>query len=358
MVNPPKLIYSGIGGYKKEPLLSIVMPVFNQELRVASNITSVLKNIDVPAELIVINDASNDNTLTVLVNFLSGLDCSKNISKISLYSFENAAFETACDYFGIHISAAAYVLEVQADMYINEYAFDRKMLEAIKKYPDILMLSGRGTERLLPIHKQYIKGLGTDRGSGRNLLQHLMIRILKKLGIFNTIISMFQLGGSPVSSSIIKGAELENTICPNLASFEKTGLAGRLGPLIEAKIESFTPSHRIYLGETAMRGPLMIDKKKYLEVGGLDSNRFFQGYDDHDLAIRAWDLSGYRCGYIPIRFDSPLEAGTTRKGRTLKQEAEILKNLWRIQYKWKNSSLYRAQDILSKKPLQPEIRNI
>ena len=105
-----------------------------------------------------------------------------------------------------------------------------------------------------------------------------------------------------------------------------------------------------------MRGPLLVDKKKYLEVGGFDSERFFLGYDDHDLAMRAWNLKGYRSGYVPVGFLSPLADGATRKMRTIKQEFEILSNLVRTQNVSKESALYSALKVLKDKNINIQIR--
>jgi hypothetical protein len=239
-------------------------------------------------------------------------------------------------------------------MYINEYGFDKKMLGAINKYSDILMLSGRGAEKLLPIQQQYANGLGSDRGSGSSLLGHIMRRILKRMGVFKKIFSVLR--DNKVSLMPVLTDNLVNEIYPDPVSFEKKGIAGRLGLLIEVDIASHDKF--IWLSETVMRGPLLIDKKKYTNVGGLDSRRFFQGYDDHDLAIRGWELESYRCAFIPISFYSPLEAGTTRIARSIGQEIQIFKNLWRINSEWKSSALYRAKEILRKKPIKPEIRHL
>lgn len=42
--------------------------------------------------------------------------------------------------------------------------------------------------------------------------------------------------------------------------------------------------------------------------------------DDHDLAYRAWRDRRYRSGYMPVRFSSPLDAGSTRRERDPDEE--------------------------------------
>ncbi len=349
------LIQTNKGACNYAPILSAVIPVFNQELKIESVIQSLLVNLSVPTELIVIDDASADQSLAVLREVLARLvPLSKHLTQARLFSFQTAAFETQCDCFGIESATADYVLELQADMYINEPGFDRKMIDAIQKYPDILMLSGRGTEKIKPVHQLYTKSLGSDRSTGSSLFIHILARVVKRSRLLNGLmLNLCNLKSQEICSRI---DSIENLIFPDLASFERTGAAGRLGELIEEDVK--VKKEYLWLSESVMRGPLLIDRRKYFEVGGLDVNRFFQGYDDHDLAIRAWDLKSYRCAYMPIGFDNPLGEGTTRKGRTLWQEVDIFKNLLRIRKEWQNSSLYRAIDILNQKPIKPEIRNL
>jgi glycosyltransferase involved in cell wall biosynthesis len=349
------LIQTNKGLCRDVPTLSVVIPVFNQELKIESVIQSLLLNLTVPSELIVIDDASTDQSLGLLRKVLPRLvSISKFVTQARLFSFQTSAFETQCDCFGIENAAADYILELQADMYINEPGFDHKMIDAIRKYPDILMLSGRGTENIVPVQQEYSKGLGSDRGSSGSFVLHIFARLLRRSYFLGKLLSQFRAPNVPQEKTYPHS--IESAIYPSQDIFEKTGEAGRLGDLIEKNI--LPSSACMWVGETVMRGPLLIDKKKYFEVGGFDRKRFFQGYDDHDLAIRAWDMLSYRSAYVPIGFDNPLDAGTTRKGRTLRQEVDIFKNLLRINKKWQNSSLYKAQDILSEKPVKREIRNL
>lgn len=46
----------------KRPLLSIIIPVFNNELYIKQTLTSVFAQIDNDVEVIIINDGSTDNS--------------------------------------------------------------------------------------------------------------------------------------------------------------------------------------------------------------------------------------------------------------------------------------------------------
>jgi hypothetical protein len=90
-----------------------------------------------------------------------------------------------------------------------------------------------------------------------------------------------------------------------------------------------------------MRGPVIIDKEKYFEIGGLDLTRFFLGGDDHDLTLRAWKQKKYRSGYTPVEFYSPISSGTTRKSRSLKQIWQLVWRLFKVRDLRKSSALYQ-----------------
>lgn len=354
MNNLPNLIFKLKGLSKDKLKISIIVPVFNQELRILRNIKSILECLSLPHELIVIDDASNDNTLAELKNGLPQvISLSKYCKKIVLWHFDRPNFETLCDSKGIFLSKADYILEIQADMIIYEYGFDKKMLKAMQAYPDLLMLSGRGTEKIESFYNRYKLSLGSDRSSGKTYVGHIFKRILGRYKKYLTFFKKNLNKTKSYSSPIFNKSHI-NQIFPNQKVFFKTGKAGRLSSDIEMDF-SFK-KNKIWLSETVMRGPLLIDKKKYCEVGSFDINKFFQGYDDHDLALRGWVAGNYRSGFIPIRFISPLEDGTTRKEKTLRQEIEIFKNLLKIKKTWKKSTLFNYRELIKSKPMIYEIR--
>ena len=179
MSNLPKLIFELKGLCSHQLKVSIVVPVFNQELRILRNLKSILECLSLPHELIVINDASNDNTLDELKKGLAEIiGLSRYSKKFTLWHFDKSHFETHCDSAGIYLSEAEYVLEIQSDMIIYEYGFDKKMLNAIKLYPDILMLSGRGTHKIDSFCNRYKSSLGAE-GSGKTFANHIRKRIFR-----------------------------------------------------------------------------------------------------------------------------------------------------------------------------------
>lgn len=70
-----------------------------------------------------------------------------------------------------------------------------------------------------------------------------------------------------------------------------------------------------YIGETCNRGPLILDRKKLVELQYLDEKNYFLDNSDHDLFVRAYIQKGYICGHISVDFYAPFEDGSTRKPR-------------------------------------------
>lgn len=95
--------------------------------------------------------------------------------------------------------------------------------------------------------------------------------------------------------------------------FRKGGV-GKIGIQVEKNISELDVNRNIfYVYETCNRGPLLIDRKKLIELDYLDENNYFLDGSDHDLMARAYINHGYICGYVPINFYSPLRDGSTRK---------------------------------------------
>jgi|UniRef100_A0A6C0BJ06 glycosyltransferase involved in cell wall biosynthesis len=92
-------------------------------------------------------------------------------------------------------------------------------------------------------------------------------------------------------------------------------LIGRGGESINRPYDKKLRQDLLYVNETVNRGPLLLDRKKLMEMNYLDEENFYLDNSDHDLFTRAWAQKGWICGYIPIDFNAPLENGSTRKPR-------------------------------------------
>jgi glycosyltransferase involved in cell wall biosynthesis len=346
-----KIAYNSI-----TPKVSIVIPFFNRQKDLKKNLDQLMSVLTIPFELILINDSSEDETLEELLEWQQAQSSSSHVLvDISLYGSSMQQFETRCDAFGILQSRSNLVLEIQADMYIVEKGFDQRLVDSISSSNDFIAISGRGCHTFEEVYDSFQSSMGAATFDNMSFLGFLSNRFLAFMrllvrgqeGVKNQFLAE--------ASDQFEFTELDNLPFPSLEIFQLSGKAGKLGQLINSDLK--TPdslSRLIWIGETVMRGPLLIEKNKYLELGGFNIESFFLGYDEHDLFLRA-SLVGYRCGYVPIDFLSPLKSGTSRARRSWKTEYALTKNLFRI---WKNRNTCAITVSYYEKPSSvPQIRN-
>lgn len=344
-----------------DPLVTVVIPVFNQENIIIPNLTSLANSMCSFWELILVDDNSKDDSLGSITRWISEFFNSfPRLVSVRVFRSKKELFETSCDSFGFSQSSADFLLEVQIDMNIYERGFDLKLIEALSSHDDLFMLSGRGVTTFRSAFEEF--SASSDPYQGALVFLSKIVR--KALAFYGTerfpwfkTLSVPRRGGnleSPVNSDDnLKKA----TILPTKDDFESTGQAGRLGRLIE---QSFSDEalvlRKIWVGQTVMRGPLMIKRHLYESIGGFDTHHFFLGFDDHDLAYRGFRNEAKRCGYVPIGFDSPLSDGSTRKTPTI--STRVVKQ-WRSFTRYSQRHASALWELSEKQPSQlpsPELR--
>lgn len=323
-----------------ETKISIVLPVYNQALNISTVISKVFESMQSQYELIIIDDGSRDTTLHELLKIDPSFVRFPNLKSFTIFQNKFSRFETFCDTFGMDNSSGEYFLEIQADMFINDPGFDLRLIEAFEADRNIVAISGRGVENLEPIIIDYKQVLGTDRARTPNFKRYFVERfiyqakrLLKKIIKFDN--SKHLVSGNLESNQYFVEKEDKE--------FLASGLAGRLGQFVDFKTDHTSFSRKLYVGQTIMRGPILFNREKYFELGGLDSLRFFQGFDDHDFCARAL-LLGYKVAYTPVDYESPLDIGSTRRSRTFMTELLIAFYTLRIR-KVRHSSALSGQAI-------------
>jgi len=126
---------------------SLIIPVHNQEEIIIKNLNSILKNIVYNFELIMIFDSCIDNSENIVIEYLK-TNPFYNLSKIKIISSSTPLFETTCDNIGFRLAEGKYLIEVQADIEIFTYGFNHILSEPIRKYDDVISISGRCTHNL------------------------------------------------------------------------------------------------------------------------------------------------------------------------------------------------------------------
>lgn len=90
-------------------LLSIIIPVFNSEKYLIKSMESILKNLEVNYEVIIINDCSHDKSLNILIEY------SKKIKNIRLINLKiNKGYGNACN-IGIEKAQGEYIAFFEPD---------------------------------------------------------------------------------------------------------------------------------------------------------------------------------------------------------------------------------------------------
>lgn len=255
------------------PSYTVVMPVFNQELIISSVLRCLLNSASLPFDLYIINDASSDQSLLKIREFIGNIITSPKLTKVrTIKIFDNVAplFETACDNIGFREANTEYIFELQADIKIYHYGFDWMMIAALEKY-NFGTISGRMVHSfdLLP---------ATDWKN------YPLDKLLMKIGIVSTH----------------EGLIGRNTFTPDSGG--------------EGWIRN-KPDY-CYAGETCARGPLLFRKKDLELLNYLDEKNFFLGNDDHDFNRRLYQLDGRVAGYLPIKIKSDPRHGATRRPRS------------------------------------------
>ena len=309
--------------------VSVVVPVFNQEIVIVRNILSIIDNLSLNAELLVVNDNSEDATDPKIREFLDHYSTPpKNLAKISYYSFKRSQFETFSDHFAITRSVGRYIIEVQADMLIKESGFDKKMIRILEENRDIFMLSGRGVMPFSEILRAFALTRGNEASVNTNLLKIFLTRLRGR----------FKPRNLPKMNSDTEFNP--NQINPDEILYSKEKKAGRLGRLIEDN--SMYDQSVMYIGETVMRGPICFLRERYNTLGGLNANAFFLGFDEHDLNLRARLIKNWRAAYTHVTFESPLEDGAMRKEKSIRSRIDLFLAQARTRPNIKNTQIYAS----------------
>ena len=344
------------------PDVSVVMPIFNQQDHLSHNLSQLSSCMRMKWELILIDDSSTDNSLKAVLKWAQdSRQRPSTLLRVRVLRTKHQQFETLCDAIGFSVATAPHLLEVQSDMEITEPGFDYKLVLAMNSQPDVFMISGRGCHPFSEAAEAVL--LTIEKLQNKSILLELIfvefIRFRNSLtSVFNAARGAWTRKSHHIAQNL-KPPEARNQIFPGPGSFGKHGRAGRLGSLIRHDIDSSDLSRgQIWVGETVMRGPLLVHRERLESLGGLDTRAFFLGNDDHDLAYRAFFSKGYRTAFVPVGFKSPIHHGSTRKKRSLSTLVLLARSMRRTSRHLASSGLYSLIQLGEKAPLpKNEIRS-
>jgi len=136
---------------------SIIIPTFNRGDLISQTITSILKQQNIPLEIIVVDDGGQDNTLQVI----EGLN-DKRIRYIKTENRERGAARNA----GLKISTGMYVNYFDSDDIFGECLFDLREFITNNKFPNVIYglienvsEDGQSIEVIHPAYSSFRKAL-------------------------------------------------------------------------------------------------------------------------------------------------------------------------------------------------------
>jgi len=330
------------GDQNVTPVVSVVVPIHNQEKNIQKHLKSIVDGMYHPFELLLVNDASKDRTEEEIMDFISKAKKS-NITSISYYKTFWPWYETKCDDFAIRKSIGKYIIEIQSDMLVTEQKYDQKLIGALETEESLFAISARGTHNL---NRIYSACVSEER---KESLSAALLRLYYRQ--FRKVIASLRTVRKASSEKHPGGCENAiEKIFPNDNLAEQETEAGFLDHLIqllpyegETYISKSIQNNlgKVWIGETIMRGPIIFEREKYLQIGGFNTKAFFLGYDDHELVLRAKQF-GYKVGFSPIRFSSPLSLGSTRVEKRLGSKTWNVIHGHARKKQYKDSFLYRT----------------
>lgn len=114
-------------------MVSIIMPIYNAQKYLRESLDSIVEQLDNRAELILVNDGSKDDSLSICREYAARKDQIRVIDK------ENGGVSEARNV-GIAAAKGQYILFVDADDILQADALAEIMLELDRKdYPDVLV---------------------------------------------------------------------------------------------------------------------------------------------------------------------------------------------------------------------------
>ena len=100
-----------------QPLISIIIPVYNDESFIDRCLYSILNQTYTNLEVIIINDGSTDNSSTICKSYLA------NDSRVRIYDQTNRGASAARN-FGLSLSKGEFVMFVDGDDYIHKQTLE------------------------------------------------------------------------------------------------------------------------------------------------------------------------------------------------------------------------------------------
>jgi len=121
---------------KKNPKLSIIIPVYNVEEYLSRCLESVVNQTLLDIEIICVNDGTKDNSVAIVEAFMH------QDNRIHLVHKENGGLSSARNV-GIKKATGDYILFLDSDDYLAETACERLYIERLENNADIIVFGSK-----------------------------------------------------------------------------------------------------------------------------------------------------------------------------------------------------------------------
>jgi glycosyltransferase involved in cell wall biosynthesis len=139
---PPRCIF--LKETAESPEYSIVMPIYNQEAIIQTNLSAIVNHTEGIYEMILILDSCSDNTERAVMEWVGQqTSLPANCCRIAVIQSFTPLFECAADNLGFAVARAPYLLEIQADMEMTERGYNVLLKRPFEVRNDIIGVSGR-----------------------------------------------------------------------------------------------------------------------------------------------------------------------------------------------------------------------
>lgn len=120
----------------KQPLISVIMPVYNAGNYLVESIESILEQSYKNFEFVIVNDASNDNSLKILKKY------KKKDKRIRLYSFQRRQGVSHTVKYAIDRARGKYLARMDADDVAYNYRLE-KQLRYLLRHPKTVAIGAQ-----------------------------------------------------------------------------------------------------------------------------------------------------------------------------------------------------------------------
>jgi glycosyltransferase involved in cell wall biosynthesis len=122
---------------------SVVMPIHNQGSIITRNLHALMECISGSYELILILDACDDNSKSMVLDYLHNLSSVVGLNRVIVIESDVPLFETVCDNIGFRLASGKWFLEIQADMKMTEKDFNWALTKPFLADNKVIAVSGR-----------------------------------------------------------------------------------------------------------------------------------------------------------------------------------------------------------------------